>query len=382
MNNAPVTESFSFPAFRVDQPIGEFYVGAIEAKRLCEITFVDVRRIKGEREFETYLGIQRRLDEKRSNEISQYVNTVDACFPTAVIIAVNGLCAKFDERKREMTLSPYVPLEQDEREIPYSEIAKVLDGQHRIEGLKKFAGKAFDINVCIFIDADIAEQAYLFTTVNLTQTKVNRSLAFDLFELARSRSPQKLCHNIAVALDGDKRSPFYQKIKRLGVATPGRYRETLTQATFVDALIPYLTRNEMADRDAYKRNKTPAKIDAAESERLIFRNMMIEERDTDIAEILMNYFSAVRDKWPSAWDATGAGMMLNRTNGFRALMRFLRDAYLFVVAPGEVPAKPKFVGVFQRIKIKDSEFNIDNFPPGTSGEVKLYNALVDGANLG
>lgn len=382
MSGAPETESFSFPAFRVRQPIGEFYVGAIAAKRLCDITYVDVRRIKGEREFETYLGIQRRLDEKRANEISQYVNTVDACFPTSAIIAVKGLCAQFDDAKREMTFAPYVPVERDEQGIPYSEIAKVLDGQHRIEGLKKFTGESFDVNVCIFIDADLAEQAYLFTTVNLTQTKVNKSLAFDLFELARSRSPQKVCHNVAVALDGDRRSPLFQRIKRLGIATPGRYGETLTQATFVDALMPYLTGNAMVDRDTYKRNKTPAKMDAVQGRHFIFRNMMIEERDTDIAEILMNYFSAVRERWPAAWDATGAGMMLNRTNGFRSLMRFLRNAYLFLGAPGEVPSKQKFVEVFQRIEMDDQDFNTDNFPPGTSGEARLYNALRDAANLG
>jgi hypothetical protein len=137
----------------------------------------------------------------------------------------------------------------------------------------------------------------------------------------------------------------------------------------------------MADRDAYKRNRTPAKIDATESKQMIFRNMMIEERDTDIAEIMMNYFSAVRERWPSAWDATGSGTMLNRTNGFRGLMRFLRNAYLFLVAPGGVPPKQKFVEVFQRIKMKDQEFNTDNFPPGTSGEARLYNALRDAANL-
>ena len=337
MNDKAKAESFSFPAFRITQPIGEFYVGAIDSQRLCEITYVDVRRLKGEREFETYLGIQRRLDEKRAEEISGYVNTIDACFPTAVIIAVSGQCAQFDESKRELTLTPYLNVEEGEKPVPYGEIAKVLDGQHRIEGLKNFKGRAFQLSVCIFVDADIAEQAYLFTTVNLTQTKVNKSLAFDLFELARSRSPQKLCHNIAVALDGDSRSPFFQKIKRLGVATPGRYGETLTQATFVDGLMPYLTRNEMIDRDLYKRNKVPAKADANESRQLIFRNMMIENRDTDIAEIVINYFSAVRERWRSAWDATGTGMMLNRTNGFRALMRFLRPAYLFLAQPGEIP---------------------------------------------
>jgi DGQHR domain-containing protein len=118
MSKRPEAELFSFPAFRIEQPIGEFYVGAIAAKRLCEITYVDVRRIKGEREFETYLGIQRRLDEKRSAEISQYVNTIDACFPTAVIIAVKSQCAQFDETRRELTLSPYVAVEEGEPGIP------------------------------------------------------------------------------------------------------------------------------------------------------------------------------------------------------------------------------------------------------------------------
>lgn len=109
---------------------------------------------------------------------------------------------------------------------------------------------------------------------------------------------------------------------------------------------------------------------------------MIENRDTDIAEILMNYFSAVRERWPSAWDATGTGMILNRTNGFRALMRFLRHAYLFLVAPGEIPSKQKFMGIFQRIQLTDDNFTVDNFRPGTSGEVKLYNTLKETAKLG
>ena len=69
-------------------------------------------------------------------------------------------------------------------------------------------------------------------------------------------------------------------------------------------------------------------------------------------------------------------MMLNRTNGFRGLMRFLRPAYLHLVGPGEVPAKSQFETVFQRIQMSDDEFNTDNFRPGTSGEVALYNAFM------
>jgi DGQHR domain-containing protein len=380
MNNKdPI--SFNMFALKVQQPIGEFFVGVLDSKRLCDITHFDVRRILREREFETYLGIQRPLNEKRVKEIQQYVQTIDACFPTAVVLSVSANCAKYDGEKRILTLSSYEDPEDTARSILYREIAKVIDGQHRIEGLKDYSGPGFDVNVSIFIDIDVAEEAYIFSTVNLAQTKVNRSLAYDLFDLARSRSPQKLCHNIAVALDQDTKSPFYHRIKRLGVATEGRFNETLTQATFVESLIDYISRNPVHDRDLYIRGKTPIKATAQESRYLIFRNMMIEKRDMEIVDVLWNYFDAVRSKWPTAWGSTGYGLILNRTNGFRALMRFLRLAYLNLVGPGEVPKRAQFDTVFARIQMNDNEFTTDNFKPGTSGEVALYNALKSKAGI-
>jgi DGQHR domain-containing protein len=367
--------SFTVSVLKVRQPIGEFFVGVLDSKRLCEITHFDVRRILREREFETYLGIQRPLNETRVEQIREYVQTADACFPTAVVLSVNANCAKYDEKNRVLTLTNYDDPEDPERSILYRQIAKVIDGQHRIEGLKGHDGSTFDINVSIFIEIDVAEEAYIFSTVNLAQTKVNKSLAYDLFDLARSRSPQKLCHNIAVALNQDEKGPFYHRIKRLGVATEGVFNETLTQATFVEALIGYISLNPVRDRDLYIRDRVPVKAGAQESRQLIFRNMMIDKRDMEIADVLWNYFDAVRSKWPTAWGSTGYGLILNRTNGFRALMRFLRPAYLYVVGPGEVPTRAQFDKVFERIQIKDDEFNTDNFKPGTSGEVALYNTL-------
>jgi DGQHR domain-containing protein len=367
--------SFTVPVLKVSQPIGEFFVGALESKRLCEITYFDVRRILREREFETYLGIQRPLNESRVKEIEQYVHTADACFPTAIILSVSGDCAKYDEGSGLLTLSNYEDPEDPDKNIIYRQIAKVIDGQHRIEGLKNYKGPSFGVNVSIFVDIDVAEEAYIFSTVNLAQTKVNKSLAIDLLELARSRSPQKLCHNIAVALDQGEKSPFYHKIKRLGVATEGRFNETLTQATFVDSLLGYLSSNPVRDRDIYIRGKVPNKAEAQESKLLIFRNMMIDKRDMEIVDVLWNYFDAVRSKWPTAWNSTGYGLILNRTNGFRALMRFLRPAYLNLVGPGEVPTREQFGNIFKRIQMNDDEFTTDNYKPGTSGEVALYNAF-------
>ncbi len=123
------------------------------------------------------------------------------------------------------------------------------------------------------------------------------------------------------------------------------------------------------------RGKVPAKTGAAQSKQLIFRNMMIENRDLQIVDVIWNYFDAVRSRWPGAWAATGQGLILNKTNGFRGLMRFLKPAYLYLTAPGGVPSSAEFAKIFQRIKLNDDEFVIDRFVPATSGEVTLFNTL-------
>ena len=67
-------------------------------------------------------------------------------------------------------------------------------------------------------------------------------------------------------------------------------------------MLRYLSDNPIQDRDIYIRGKTPAKVGAVDSKRLIFRNMMIEDKDLEIADVIWNYFSAVRTRWPAAWD--------------------------------------------------------------------------------
>jgi DGQHR domain-containing protein len=376
--------SLSIPVLPVQQPIGEFFIGSIDWRQLCDITDFDVRRmLKEKRDFETYLGVQREVKPKRVEEIGQYVNTLDACFPTAVILSVHGECVAYDERAGRMTLSNYMDPEDPTRNVPYRQIAKVLDGQHRIEGLKRYAGGVgtFEVNVAIFVDIDVAEEGYIFSTVNLAQTKVNKSLVYDLFDLANSPSPQKLCHNVAVALDQNEKSPFHKRIKRLGVATEGRFNETVTQATVVEALMAYISKNPQTDRDLYLRGKTPPRAGADESNILLFRNMMIDKRDLEIVDVIWNYFDAVRLKWPNAWQATGRGQILNKTNGFRGLMRFLRVAYLHLVGPGEVPTQEQFSKIFGRIAMTDDEFNSDTFKPGTSGEAALYRVLQEKSGI-
>lgn len=372
--------SITLPCIRVSQPIGDFYVASIDSALLREITFSDVRELRGGREIDEYLGIQREVNPKRVKEIGKYVNTVDACFPTAVILAIPGICASYDEETKSLTLTNV--LDGDIR-IDRTQIARVLDGQHRIEGLQHLnAGHPrFEVNVSIFIEMDIESQAYIFSVVNLAQTKVSKSLVYDLFEYSKSRSPQKTAHTIAVALDRADASPFNKRIKRLGVATQGRFTETLTQATFVESLLKYISTDPTTDRDLYLRNSRPLRAGLEESQRLIFRNMFLDEKDMEIADVIFNYFSAVRERWPAAWAGLGGGAVLNKTNGFRALMRLLRPSYLYLASPGEVVSQDEFLKLFRRAKLKDEEITTETYQPGTSGETLLYHTLLAQMNL-
>lgn len=359
----------SVPALKMIQPMGEFFIAVISHEDLVKISYSDMRDI--ESDLDEYIGIQRKLRADRVKQIEKFVNTIDATFPTSVVLAVPGDCAEFDAENGILSL-------RETDEVPFSEIAKILDGQHRIEGLKGFVGEEFEVAITVFVEADIADQAYIFATVNLAQTKVNKSLVYDLLDYSKSRSPQKSCHDIAVALDRLQDSPFHKRIKRLGSATPGRVGETLTQATFVNSLLPFVTDDPVGDRDLLLRGKRLKKALPKDLAKYPFRNLFIDERDHDIAKILLAYFSIVKEKWPRAWQSREAGNMLPRTNGFRALMRFLKNAYLSVVKEesiGRVASEDEFRDVFGRIDIDDDDLTTDTYGAGTSGETDFYKDL-------
>lgn len=375
---------------KVSQPIGEFFVASIPARVLVEISYADVRRlVDAQRDIEKYLGIQRPVSPSRIKKIKQYIVSPDATFPTAVILAVDEKCASFDENTGMLTLEEYVPdsADSEDEPIPLNKIAKVLDGQHRIAGfiddegerLFNFDEGPFDINVSIFVGADISEQANIFATVNLAQTKVSRSLVYDLTELAKTRSPYKTCHNIAVALDTLEASPLRKRIKRLGVKTPGRRHETLTQASFVEALVRFISRDPVDDRNKLLEGRTLKPASPEELRKCPFRGMFIKEQDDDIAEILINYFLAVRRKWPESWDAVGeTGNLLPRSNAFKALMRFLKDdVYLDIVGDdiGAIPTVEEFYSFFKAIEFEDQDFTTRNFAPGSGGQSTFLKML-------
>jgi len=363
-----MSNTVKFPCLEMTQPIGTFYVGVMKFEDLIEISKSDIIHIdKDERDIETVSGLERPISRMRVKELRDYVHNVDASFPTGVIVAVASKDAEYDAKSKTMTLRRG------------EDVASIIDGQHRIEGLKGFTSdRPFDMNVTIFVDMDPEDQASVFSTINLKQVPVSKSITYELFEYARTRSPQKTCHQIARRLNQSVGSPFRDKIMILGVAQD-KERETLTQAAFIKPLERLIVpeKQAMADRDALKRGKViPRPTDAeVRSKRLVFRNWFLQDQDSMIAQTVVNYFSAVEGIWPMAWGIKTPGLILNRTTGYNALMRVL-PLIQFRLGLETVHSTEEYASLLGMVTLVDDQFNPDNFKPGSSGEGVLYHRLL------
>lgn len=379
-------DAVSIHTFQVNQPIGEFYVGRLRAHELLKICRFDFRRIEQGEGYVKFIGIQRDVSPKRRKEIAKYAATMDACFPTGVVLSIPRECVQIDPVcdgiVSYLKISAYDDPVDPELSIPLDQIAAIIDGQHRLRGIED-SGVDIEMPVSIFIGSDDALDASIFSVVNLAQTKVNKSLVYDLFELAKARSPEKTAHEITVALDRIQGSPFEGRIKRLGAVTEGRRGETLSQATVVRGLLPYLTTDALADRDRGRRFGFWEPITGPEATRRVLRPFFAAKDDDAIVDLMLNYFSAISTRWPEAWRSTGRGNMINRTNGYNAFMRFFRLAYLYFTETPRVVSHDEFLNLFGRVKLNDRDFNTERFVPGSSGAKALYDTLVrdTGADL-
>jgi DGQHR domain-containing protein len=364
----------------VSQPIGTFYIGSIDWLDLRDIAWADIRRIirEDKSEIEQYFGMQRDLSPKRVKEIAQYVTNIDATFPSSIILAINSMTKDEQDDSIEYNNLTFNK-DKSQMEIRrHDGVAKIIDGQHRIFGLREgFSqtglNKVFQLNVTIFVDMDIDDQSMVFATINKAQTKVHKSLVYDLYDFAKTRSPQRTAHNIVRLLNSDEKSPLKDKIKILGKADDAE-KETITQATLVESILKYISSNPLKDRDILKRGKKLEQITGEEQKRHFFRNLFILEKDEVIAKVLFNYFISIKNKWNNAWESNS---ILVKSTGMIAFMKFLRNAYLNKVKTiGDIVSIEDFAEIMKMINLNDEDFNTNKYKPGGLGQSALYKDLI------
>lgn len=353
-----MNEQIKFYAVRVCQPLGDFYIGKMDGCELYECSSADVRDMKND-DIGQRLGIQRELKSSRVKEIKEYVKTVDACFPNSIILST--------DRENVIDIREIVPNAVYEFIIRKTEKTfQIIDGQHRIAGLENYESSSkFEINVSLFVEMDIEQQAILFSTINIKQAKVSKSLSFELMAIQSTRNPIKSAHYIGRILSRET-GALHGRITSLSVINKEE-GYTITQAAFIQRVIKYISGNEIQlikDRDILKeqeiKNCKTKLIYANEKmrQKLIFRNLFIDERDSEIAAIILNYFNAINKRWPEGWN--NDNYVLKKTIGFNALMVFLRDVTNYIGKYDTVISEDEFFTALNLVNIEDEEWSLDN----------------------
>lgn len=340
-----------------DQPAGSFLLAAMSASDVIRISRADPRKFD-KITMDTIGGIQREPSGKRIREIAEYAHTVDATFPTPIILALD---------------SGSYSLNGNYLDISGDGIADIVDGQHRVLGLKN-SGKADDfiIPVVFLLDAIEEQKALIFATINGKQTKVPASVIYDLFGVTNTRSPQKTAHELARALNSTTGSPWYNKLKMLGKKSTGS-AETLSQGTFIKFLLPHISSDPVADMDLLKRGKEPPPREGC-----IFNEYFRKDKDSTILKILMNVFQGAKDTWSVEWQNPSLSI-LTKTTGFSGIMTALPE----LVKKGKSQNDLSIIylkNVFKAVKESMTRNNIsltsEYFSSSASGEAAFRDIIL------
>ena len=263
------------------EPPRWFYVFSLSAQHLRSLSGVYPRTTNRQKGGED-LGIQRELNEERTDEISRFVEygypwsdlsarkreskefrdlRQPGWLPTAVIV---NILTKNDFRRgrqvEEIDLieveelrngAASVNLPQGFCDGPWSPSGippiEVIDGQHRLAAFNNVAqDPTFELPVVAFWGLDLSWQAYLFYTVNIKPKKINTSLAFDLYPLLRTEQwlekfeghaiyRETRAQELVDKLWSTSESPWHKRINMLGER--GMHGLMATQSAWVRGML-------------------------------------------------------------------------------------------------------------------------------------------------
>lgn len=299
----------SINALKAIQPIGEFYVCIMDAKTLEEMSKTDILKISTDGK-NLYEGIQRSLKTDKVNKIVAYLNANEATFPNSIIL---NLDKKY-----------FVGYEDSKLQIIKDEKAfKILDGQHRIAGLKKAGLDNFEVVLSIFIGLEDVSQSKVFVTINTEQTKVDPSLALYQEIYDKLYTPRNMVVKIAEMFSVDKASPWSNIIKITGRKDDLSSEGLLSLFAFAKPIIDhiyddtqyYLLRNELEN----------GTLNFEKIKKKKLWEFYLQKNESNLYKILFNYFSAMKVVLNKDWGNSDS--LLTKTTGYYAMMSLFSDLY-------------------------------------------------------
>jgi DGQHR domain-containing protein len=343
---------------KVEQPIGTFYITSMKASTLAKIATVERRN-------EDPNAVQREQSDKRIKEIAKYCGDSDATFPTPIIIAVN------EDANVELTDTT---IRFDGNEI----IGDVIDGQHRLEGIKasNYIAK-FELPVVLMFNLYPEEKAYVFSIINSKQTRVNMSLIYDLFALSSTRSPYRTCHETARALNKEKESPFYNRLKMLGKKVEGQELASLSQGTFIKYMLELISRKPDDDTRRLKKGE-----ELEQDSKPVLRDYFIKDQDSVLYKIMLNLYSGVKDAFPTEWDNPNE-FIISKSIGFGAVIKAFPEIYREGVKKQTLTReyfKDTFLTFREYLTEQDITLTSEHFGSNEQARTKLSNLIKESIN--
>jgi DGQHR domain-containing protein len=239
------------PAARVRQGDLVLYATALKVKDLVSENFYNVETLDPADPNDK--GYQRVLNVARAKKLSDYIikgqDSHDAFLPTSVFLATDK-SIEFNEHDHTIEFDTSVV-------GPFS----VVDGQHRLEGLKMAAQKDprvldFEVPVNIGVNLQTIAQMCHFLIVNTTQKSVDKSVeqriiarltdALDVEDLPSlpkwilrtvEKGEVERAIKYADYLNETEESPWFGKIK---MANSDSEDGTINQRSFVKAVVKYV----------------------------------------------------------------------------------------------------------------------------------------------
>lgn len=242
--------AITLPVAKVQQGDLTLFSTAIKVKTLIQEGFYSVETLDPSSSSDS--GYQRLLNKARARKLADYIvrgqQRQDAFLPTSVFLATDKPLS-FDAAANEITFNP-------DEVGPFS----VVDGQHRLEGLKMAARKddrvlEFALPVNIAGDLPELDQMCHFLIVNTTQKSVDKAVEqrivarlHDLVDVENIPSLPKWIQNLVERGEVNKAVKmvdFLNEVEgspwrgRIAMANEPR-RNAINQRSFVTAIVKYV----------------------------------------------------------------------------------------------------------------------------------------------
>lgn len=293
------------------------YLFALAAEEIDLIA--SVARI-GRSEAGKLIGYQRPEKKKHVKQIQDYLDSADVLFPNGLILALPPE-VRFRSSRGPATSDGLVIA--GTLEIPLGEgedgprPAWIVDGQQRSLALSRTKNRRLPVPIAGFVADTLELQREQFLRVNTVQPLPANLVTELLPEITRvpsGRMPtRKLPSALVDMLNQDPVSPFAGMIKRASTTDEAKKKAIVTDTGLVEALKESL--------------ESPSGV------LFPYRNIATGTTDTEgIRDVLITYWSAVRNTFPQAWGLPPTKSRLMGGVGIRAMGRLMERVMAHVDA--------------------------------------------------